>query len=62
MAVPRGFRFTRRHWAAMTALFGGLFVHFVLYGWLVSGFVGGIGLLWVFVAKLGHVPMDDDLT
>ncbi|HKK34881.1 MAG TPA: hypothetical protein VJ994_01160 [Paracoccaceae bacterium] len=59
MSVPRGFRFTRRWWLPLTALFAGLFVHFVLYGWLVSGFVGGLGLLWVFAAKLGHVPFDD---
>ncbi|MEO0680720.1 MAG: hypothetical protein AAF192_09925 [Pseudomonadota bacterium] len=44
----------------MTALFGGLFVHFVLSGWLLSGFAGAIGLLWVFAAKLGHVPGEND--
>lgn len=60
MAAPGGFRFTRRWWAPLTALFGGLFVHFVLSGWLLSGFAGAIGLLWVFAAKLGHVPGEND--
>lgn len=59
MAAPAGFKFTRRWWIPMTALFAGLFVHFVMHGWLVSGFAGAIGLLWVFAAKLGHVPHDD---
>lgn len=59
MALPSGFRFTRRWWAPLTVLFGGLFVHFVVSGWFLSGMAGCIGLLWVFAAKLGHVPFDD---
>ncbi|MEM6744381.1 MAG: hypothetical protein AAF676_11685 [Pseudomonadota bacterium] len=59
MAVPSGFRFTRRWWVPLAVLFAGLFVHFIVAGWLLSGMAGAIGLLWVFAAKLGHVPFDD---
>lgn len=60
VALPRGFRFARRRWLPLALLFGALFVHFAVSGWLLSGFVGAVGLLWLFAAKLGHVPEFDD--